>query len=69
MPAKESPTPPRVLIDLTDAAAALHCSQRTIRRRIASGELTGYRFGKRLIRIDAAELDTLLRPIPNAVSA
>jgi hypothetical protein len=31
---------------------------------IAVGELTGYRVGKRLIRVDANELDALARVVP-----
>ncbi len=49
---------------LEDAAAYLGCNTRTIRRQIAAGHLTGYRFGSRIIRVDLAELDQLLRPIP-----
>jgi len=42
---------------------------RTIRRWIAQGELTGFRMGKRMIRLDADELDNRLRPIPSAGGA
>ena len=50
-----------------DAAAAfVGVNPRTIRRRIAAGELTGYRIGKRLIRVDLNEVDAILRPIPTA---
>lgn len=50
------------------AAAADYgdCSVKTIRRRIADGTLTGYRFGPRSIRVDLNELDALMRPIPSA---
>lgn len=53
------------------AAGAVHAgvSQKTIRRRIADGTLTGYRMGPRLIRVDLNELDALLRPIPTAGDA
>ena len=40
------------------------CSKHTIRRRIADGSLTGYRFGPRAIRVDLNEIDEILRPIP-----
>jgi len=33
---------------------------------IADGEIAGYRLGKRLLRIDLAELDSLMRRIPTA---
>jgi excisionase family DNA binding protein len=47
------------LISMTEAAARLDISTRTLRRYIAAGRLTAYRIGPRLIRIDAAELDQL----------
>jgi excisionase family DNA binding protein len=50
----------------TVAAAAeyLQCNERTIRRHIADGTLTGYRLGERIIRVDLNELDEVVRPIP-----
>jgi excisionase family DNA binding protein len=48
---------------LADAAAYVDCNERTLRRHIAAGELTGYRLG-RVIRIDLNELDAWLTPIP-----
>lgn len=56
--------PTKVLVSLTAAAEHGGCSPKTIRRRIADGSLTGYRMGKRLLRVDLNELDALLRPIP-----
>jgi len=56
----------RRLVSLPDAADYASCSTRTLRRRISDGSLTGYRMGPRLIRVDLAELDNLLRPIPTA---
>ncbi len=47
-----------------EAAALYGCSPRTIRRYIAAGTIRGLRLGPRMIRVDARELDTLLRPIP-----
>jgi excisionase family DNA binding protein len=38
----------------------------TIRGWVASGLLTGYRMGPRLIRIDLSEIEAMLRPIPSA---
>lgn len=62
-----SRTKARRLTSIADAAAYLDCSERTIRRRVASGQLTAYRLGPRLLRIDLDELDAaLLKPIPTA---
>lgn len=58
-----NPKPSR-LRDLKYAAERFDCSERTVRRMIAAGQLTGYRVGKRLIRVDADELDALARVIP-----
>jgi len=51
----------------TQAAEYLGVSARTIRNYISAGTLAGHRVrGSRLVRIDRAELDALLRPIPAA---
>lgn len=50
---------------IADAAAYVPCSTKTIRRRIADGSLTGYRFGRKIV-VDLDELDRLLKPIPTA---
>ena len=47
-----------------EAAEYLNVTTRTIRRMIAAGDLPASRLGKRMLRIDAADLDGLLRPIP-----
>lgn len=57
----------RRLVSIMQAAEYAACSPKTIRRRIADGSLTGYRMGKRMIRVDLDELDALLRPIPTTV--
>jgi excisionase family DNA binding protein len=60
-------TPPRrSLATLPEAADYAACSVKTLRRRIADGTLTGYRFGPRALRVDLNELDDALRPIPTA---
>jgi excisionase family DNA binding protein len=41
-------------------------STRTIRRRIADGSITGYRFGPRVIRVDLDEVDALFKRMPAA---
>lgn len=58
-----APTSRRV--PLADAAAYLHCSVDTLRRRIRDGRLTGYRFGTRLY-VDLDQVDALMRPYPTA---
>ena len=49
-----------------EAADYLGITDRTLRRMIARSELPAYRLGPRLLRIDAADLDALLRPVPAA---
>lgn len=49
---------------LIEAAEYVGCDQRTIRRYVAAGKLTGYRLGPRLIRVDLNEVDALMQPIP-----
>jgi len=53
----------RRLAPIAEAADYIGANPRTIRRYIASGRLTGYRVGPRLIRVDLNEVDALLRPI------
>ncbi len=56
---------PRHFETLPEAAARLRCHPRTLRRRIAAGDLSGYRLGgSPLVRVDSADVDALLRPIP-----
>ena len=61
--------PPQHSETIAEAARRHDVSTKTIRRRIADGSLTAYRFGPHLIRLDPAEVDGLLRPIPTAGSA
>jgi excisionase family DNA binding protein len=66
--AQLSPTPTHTSVgrryaSLAKAAKYADCNERTLRRHIASGDLTGYRLG-RVIRIDLNELDAWLAPIP-----
>jgi excisionase family DNA binding protein len=54
-------------MSIESAAEYLDCSTKTIRRRIASGDLRAYRLASsRVIRVDLAEVDALLKPIPTA---
>jgi excisionase family DNA binding protein len=53
-------------ITIAEAAEYLQISDRTVRRLITEGELTGYRMGRphRLIRVDLNEIDEqLMRPM------
>ena len=54
----------RRLESIAHAAEYLGVADKTIRRYIAAGRLTGYRAGPRLIRVDLNELDAMLRVIP-----
>jgi excisionase family DNA binding protein len=49
----------RRYISIAEAAEYLRISDRTVRRLIADGELTGYRMGRshRVIRVDLNEID------------
>lgn len=51
--------PPR-LLTLQDTAAALGCSVKTLRRRIADGQLAVIRDG-RLVRVDPEDLERYIR--------
>ena len=54
------------LLSPNQAAELLGLSVRTIRRRIASGQLPAYRSGRKVIRIKTADLDRIFRRIPSA---
>ncbi len=54
------------LESIANAAEYFGVSTKTIRRWIASGLLTGYRAGPKLIRVDLNELDAMLHAIPTA---
>jgi excisionase family DNA binding protein len=48
-----------------EAATYLGVTDRTVRNYITRGAIRGHRIrGSRLVRIDRAELDKLMRPIP-----
>ena len=53
---------------LASAAERTGLSIRTLRRRVASGQLTAYRNGPRVIRVDPDDVDRLMVPIPTARS-
>lgn len=54
------------LIGLQEAADRTGLSYRTIRRYIASGQLNAVRVGPRLLKVDAADVDKLMRPVGGA---
>jgi excisionase family DNA binding protein len=62
-------TQARRYASLDEAAEYLGCGARTIRRMIAAGEITGYRVGKRMLRVDLDDVDATMRPIPSAREA
>lgn len=51
---------------LSEAAEYLGVTTRTVRQMIADGRLTGYRSGKRLVRVDLNELDDAMQPFGGA---
>ncbi|MGX0781854.1 helix-turn-helix transcriptional regulator [Dermabacter hominis] len=57
------------LVTLERAAERLGVTPRTIRRQIASGNITGYRIGNRAVRVSLADVDALARPIPTVATA
>jgi predicted site-specific integrase-resolvase len=57
---------PSTLITLSEGGQRLELSEKTLRRYVAAGLLTGYRVGPRALRLDAAEVASLARPIPTA---
>lgn len=54
--------PTRNYASLAEAAEAHAVSVKTLRRRIADGSITGYRFGPKIIRVDLDEVEALMRP-------
>ncbi len=58
-----SVTMDRHLESLASAARRTGVSVKTLRRRIAAGELSAYRSG-RIIRVDASDVDAMFVPIP-----
>jgi excisionase family DNA binding protein len=58
--------PTTQLVSIRSAAETFGVSEKTIRRRIAEGQLKAYRLGPRAIRVDLSDLGDLLRPIPTA---
>ena len=51
---------------LSSAAERTGLSSRTLRRRIASGDLAAYRSGARIIRVDPDDVDRMMVRMPTA---
>jgi excisionase family DNA binding protein len=69
MPPTVTQSDSRRWASLADGAEYLGVCERTCRRLINSGHITGYRAGPRLIRVDLNELDAMMRPIPASDAA
>lgn len=61
-----APAPRPEFLPLADAADYAQVSVRTIRRWIAIGSLTAHRVGPRLLRIERADLDSMIAVVPTA---
>ena len=64
--AKPPGTTPGQLAGIGKAANLVDVCERTVRRWIADGLITGYRVGPKLLKVDLAEIDALVRPVPTA---
>ena len=62
----EQHTKTRHWLTQAEAADYLGITDRTGRNLIAAGDLPAYRLGKRMMRINADDLDAMLRRIPTA---
>ena len=54
---------PRTYESLAHAAKRSEVSVKTLRRRIAAGELPAYRCGTKLLRVDPNDVDQLMNPL------
>jgi excisionase family DNA binding protein len=54
----------RKLVNISVAAEYADVHPATLRRWVAAGRLPAYRVGPRLLKIDLAELDEIVRRIP-----
>ena len=55
--------PRRTYESLADAAERTKMSVKTLRRRIAAGELPAYRCGSKILRVDPDDVDELMKPL------
>jgi excisionase family DNA binding protein len=63
-PPRSRQAPERRYLSVEAAASYIGVSTQSIRRYIDSGQLPAYRLGKRLIKVQQADLDGLFRRIP-----
>lgn len=61
-----APKSPRLpaCVSIGEAAEALAVSTKTIRRRISTGEIPAYRFGRRNLRIRVEDLESATHRVP-----
>jgi excisionase family DNA binding protein len=57
---------PAAYLTLAEASDILRLDEKTLRRYVAQGRLSGYRIGPRALRLSAEEVHELARPIPTA---
>ncbi len=55
--------PPKTYESLAQAAERTEVSVKTLRRRIAAGDLPAYRYGPKILRVDPNDVDRLMRPL------
>lgn len=55
--------PPKTYESLAQAAERTEVSVKTLRRRIAAGDLPAYRYGPKILRVDPNDVDQLMRPL------
>ena len=55
--------PARTYESLAHAAERAEVSVKTLRRRIATGDLPAYRCGSKLLRVDPNDVDRLMNPL------
>lgn len=60
---------PRRLASTAETALYAGLSVRTLRRWVAEGRLTAYRFGPRALRYDLDEIDAQVHRVPSATAA
>ena len=63
---KSTTTLRRHLVSIGQAAEYADVHPMTMRRWISAGRIRAYRVGPRLVKVDIADLDAMLRPIPTA---
>ena len=54
---------PKQTISLAEGARRARVHQRTLRRWIDDGIIAGYYVGPRVLRVDPAEIDSILTPV------